>query len=187
VLTGHHVAAVTGTERLEKVHLAGPDGVDTVVDAAGMFIFIGARPRTDWLADAVVTDDHGFVVTGAALRPDRWGLDRDPFLLETSMPGVFAVGDLRATSVKRVASAVGEGSVAVQFVTRCCAAPDLRGVRASPTDARAVSSMRWPPPAGCARRPDSRRREPSTQIRTASGQQGFQLVRQRQQPTAGRG
>ena len=85
------------------------------VDAAGMFVFIGAQPRTAWLGDAVVTDAHGFVLTGPQLK-DRWPLDRDPFLLESSQPGVFAVGDVRATSVKRVASAVGEGSVAVQFV-----------------------------------------------------------------------
>ncbi|WP_052664225.1 FAD-dependent oxidoreductase [Nitriliruptor alkaliphilus] len=110
------VASVRGGTRLEQVELRHADGTSELLDAAGMFIFIGARPRTDWLADTVVTDRDGFVMTGSALRPDRWSLDRDPFLLETSVPGVFAVGDVRATSVKRVASAVGEGSVAVQFV-----------------------------------------------------------------------
>ncbi|HSJ44607.1 MAG TPA: FAD-dependent oxidoreductase [Euzebyales bacterium] len=115
VRTRSQVAEVTGAQRLEKVHVQGGDGMREVLDAAGMFVFIGARPRTGWLGDAVVTDAHGFVVTGPQLK-DRWPLDRDPFLLESSQPGVFAVGDVRATSIKRVASAVGEGSVAVQFV-----------------------------------------------------------------------
>src|SRR5215469_1392677 len=91
------------------------------VPASSMFIFIGALPRTDWLGDAIVRDDRGFILTGPDLmqggeRPKKWNLDRDPFLLETSLPGVFAVGDVRHGSVKRVASGVGEGSVAVQFI-----------------------------------------------------------------------
>ncbi|HSK90870.1 MAG TPA: FAD-dependent oxidoreductase [Euzebyales bacterium] len=115
VRTRSKVVGVAGAQRLEKVYVEGADGMQEALDAAGMFVFIGARPRTSWLGDAVVTDAHGFVVTGPQLK-DRWPLDRDPFLLETSQPGVFAVGDVRATSIKRVASAVGEGSVAVQFV-----------------------------------------------------------------------
>ncbi len=110
------VAAVRGSGRLEQVDLAVADEGEQTLDAVGMFVFIGARPRTDWLDGRVVTDARGYVVTGPALKPDRWSRDRDPFLLETSLPGVFAVGDVRASSVKRVASAVGEGSVAVQFV-----------------------------------------------------------------------
>lgn len=110
------VAAVRGTDRLKAVDLRGPDGARTEFDAAGMFVFIGAQPCTDWLSDEIVTDDHGFIVTGPTLKPDRWSLDRDPFLLETSRPGVFAVGDVRSSSLKRVASAVGEGSSAVQSV-----------------------------------------------------------------------
>jgi thioredoxin reductase (NADPH) len=86
-----------------------------------MFIFIGALPCVDWLGDAIARDDRGFIRTGPDLmeggeRPKKWTLDRDPFLLETSVPGVFAVGDVRHGSVKRVASGVGEGSVAVQFI-----------------------------------------------------------------------
>jgi thioredoxin reductase (NADPH) len=91
------------------------------VPASSMFIFIGALPRTDWLNGIVERDERGFVLTGPDLlwggaRPRGWTLDRDPFLLETNIPGLFAVGDVRHGSVKRVASGVGEGSVAVQFI-----------------------------------------------------------------------
>ncbi len=91
------------------------------VPANSMFIFIGALPRTDWLATTIERDERGFVLTGPDLirdgeRPKGWALERDPFLLETNVPGIFAVGDVRHGSVKRVASGVGEGSVAVQFI-----------------------------------------------------------------------
>jgi len=91
------------------------------VPASAMFIFIGALPRTDWLAGVVERDDRGFLLTGPDLiregqHPKGWTLERDPFLLETNVPGIFAVGDVRHGSVKRVASGVGEGSVAVQFI-----------------------------------------------------------------------
>jgi thioredoxin reductase (NADPH) len=84
-------------------------------------VFIGAAPRTDWLEGFVERDDRGFIRTGPDLlregkRPPGWTLERDPFLLETSVPGVFAVGDVRHGSVKRVASSVGEGSIAIQFI-----------------------------------------------------------------------
>jgi thioredoxin reductase (NADPH) len=80
-------------------------------------VFIGQQPRTNWLEGAVARDERGFILTG----PDvdgalGWNLDRDPFLLESNIPGVFAAGDVRHASVKRIASAVGEGAMAVQFV-----------------------------------------------------------------------
>jgi thioredoxin reductase (NADPH) len=79
-------------------------------------------PQTDWLADVIKRDDKGFILSGSTLaegenrRPKGWPLDRDPFLLETCVPGVFVAGDVRCQSVKRVAAAVGEGSIAVQFI-----------------------------------------------------------------------
>ena len=84
------------------------------VPADAVFILIGAQPHTDWLPDLVSRDRYGFVVTGARPMPGRW--TRTPFMFESSMPGVFAVGDVRSGSVKRVASAAGEGSVAIQQV-----------------------------------------------------------------------
>jgi thioredoxin reductase (NADPH) len=90
-----------------------------------LFLFIGAMPNTDFLPSDVLTDSKGFICTGAEVtRPgeNHWPLERTPYPLETSFPGVFAVGDVRATSTKRVASAVGEGSVAVQYVHQLLAA-----------------------------------------------------------------
>ena len=89
--------------------------------AAALFILIGAEPHTDWLAATVQRDDRGFLLTGRDLLrdgqpPPGWPLDRPPLLLETSLPGVFAAGDVRHGSVKRVASAVGEGAIAIQLV-----------------------------------------------------------------------
>jgi len=116
------VAEVHGDTHLEEISVLCSDTNKTErVPASSMFIFIGALPRTDWLGDAIERDDRGFVLTGPDLmqggqRPKKWTPDRDPFLLETSVPGVFAVGDVRHGSVKRVASGVGEGSVAVQFI-----------------------------------------------------------------------
>ena len=88
-----------------------------------MFVFIGAAPLTDWLDDVVLRDSRGFVLSGPDLpgtggRPPGWPLERSPYHLETSVPGVFAAGDVRAESAKRVASAVGEGAMAVMLVHR---------------------------------------------------------------------
>jgi len=116
------VGEAHGEKRLEEISILCSD-TDKVerVPATSMFIFIGALPQTDWLTSLVDRDDRGFVLTGPDLirdgqRPKGWALDRDPFLLETNVPGIFAVGDVRHGSVKRVASGVGEGSVAVQFI-----------------------------------------------------------------------
>jgi thioredoxin reductase (NADPH) len=97
---------------------------EETVDADVLFLMIGARPHTQWLPPEVNRDSGGFVVTGPDLGDD-WPVDRDPFLLETSMPGVFAAGDVRHGSVKRVASAVGEGSVAIQLLHSLFAADQL--------------------------------------------------------------
>src|ERR1700730_17882663 len=116
------VSEAHGETHLEEISLLCSDtGKVERVPANAMFIFIGALPRTDWLADVVERDERGFILTGPDLipdgqRPKGWALDRDPFLLETNVPGLFAVGDVRHGSVKRVASGVGEGSVAVQFI-----------------------------------------------------------------------
>jgi thioredoxin reductase (NADPH) len=116
------VAEAHGETHLEEISVLCSDTNKVErVPASAMFIFIGALPRTDWLGDLVERDDRGFILTGPDLiwdgkRPKGWALERDPFLLETNIPGLFAVGDVRHGSVKRVASGVGEGSVAVQFI-----------------------------------------------------------------------
>lgn len=116
------VAEVHGEMHLEEVSVLCSDTNKVErVPASAMFIFIGALPRTDWLAGTIERDERGFILTGPDLmqggqRPKGWALDRDPFLLETNVPGIFGVGDVRHGSVKRVASGVGEGSVAVQFI-----------------------------------------------------------------------
>src|SRR5215212_1344400 len=116
------VEEVRGDTSLESITIADTrTGETQTVPAYALFVFIGAVPHTDWAADVLERDAQGFILTGPALmrggrRPRGWALDREPFLLETSVAGIFAAGDVRQRSVKRVASAVGEGSMAVQFV-----------------------------------------------------------------------
>ena len=116
------VSEVHGDTHLEEISVLCTDTNKVErVPASAMFIFIGALPRTDWLAGTIERDERGFVLTGPDVmqggeHPKGWALERDPFLLETNVPGIFAVGDVRHGSVKRVASGVGEGSVAVQFI-----------------------------------------------------------------------
>jgi thioredoxin reductase (NADPH) len=108
--------AFHGTDHLEGVTFVTPDG-ELTVDLAAAFVFIGQQPRTSWLEGVVARDERGFVLTGSDVDGAQgWNLDRDPFLLESNIPGVFAAGDVRHLSVKRIASAVGEGAMAVQFV-----------------------------------------------------------------------
>jgi thioredoxin reductase (NADPH) len=122
VWTHASIAEVHGNSHLEEISVLCSDTNKVErVPASALFIFIGALPQTGWLGDLVERDDRGFILTGPDLiregnRPKGWTLDRDPFLLETNVPGIFAVGDVRHGSVKRVASGVGEGSVAVQFI-----------------------------------------------------------------------
>jgi thioredoxin reductase (NADPH) len=122
VQTGARVVEVHGEERLEAISIqCDATGSIDRVPASALFIFIGAEPSTEWLDGFVQRDERGFLLTGQDLlkngqRPKGWQLDRDPGLLETSVAGVFAVGDVRHGSVKRVASGVGEGSIAIQFV-----------------------------------------------------------------------
>jgi thioredoxin reductase (NADPH) len=98
----------------------GKTGEERTIETPGVFSFIGADPRTSWLPPEIERDGKGFVRTGTELaRSPHWTAARQPFLLETSRPGVFAAGDVRSGSVKRVASAVGEGAMAVQFVHEC--------------------------------------------------------------------
>ena len=117
------VQSCAGDDRLQCVTLVDRDGGQQVVDCGHLFVFIGAAPLTDWLPASLVRDLSGFVVTGPDLmaggnRPPSWDLARDPYLLESSIPGVFVAGDVRSQSVKRVASAVGEGALAVTLVHR---------------------------------------------------------------------
>jgi thioredoxin reductase (NADPH) len=120
VKTRCQVVEALGETRLSCLRVCGPDQEETV-PASGLFIFIGAAPNTDWLPDAVMRDANGFLLSGSDTKvdgkmPKNWNQPRDPYLLETSVPGIFVAGDVRHGSVKRVASAVGEGSISVQFI-----------------------------------------------------------------------
>ncbi len=116
------IVELKGTERLEQISIAdAKTGATETVAATSLFIFIGAVPHTECLAGVVDRDEYGFILSGPDLMregkyPSGWKLDRDPYLLETNVPGIFVAGDVRHGSVKRVASSVGEGSIAVQFI-----------------------------------------------------------------------
>jgi thioredoxin reductase (NADPH) len=122
--TGTRVVGAAGQEHLERLSLCDTrTGAVEEVPASFLFVFIGAAPCTEWLDGVVARDPNGFLLTGPDLlvggeRPTGWSLDRDPYHLEGSVPGIFAAGDVRANSVKRVASAVGEGAMAIQLVHR---------------------------------------------------------------------
>jgi thioredoxin reductase (NADPH) len=120
VMARTQVLDATGNDHLECLHLRGPSG-EREESASSLFVFIGAAPVTAWLPPCILRDDKGFLLAGPDLRvdgkwPESWHETREPFLLESSVPGVFVAGDVRHGSVKRVASAVGEGSIAVQLV-----------------------------------------------------------------------
>ena len=118
------VAAAFGEDHLERLTIKNSKtGDEETASARSLFIFIGAAPKTEWLDGVVELDERGFILSGPDLirdgkRPKNWTEDRDPYLLETSVPGIFVAGDVRYGSVKRVASGVGEGSIAVQFIHR---------------------------------------------------------------------
>jgi thioredoxin reductase (NADPH) len=122
VIPHAEIAEVEGQQQLEQITIQHHDtGVQEKRVARALFVFIGAEPHTEWLEGVVQRDTNGFLITGANLlrngkRPIGWSGDRDPYLLETSMPGVFAVGDVRDGAVRRVANSVGEGSIVLYFV-----------------------------------------------------------------------
>ncbi len=118
VMFGTEVVAVHGVNSLEAIDIrSSAAGETTQIESGGLFLFIGANAETEWLPSEIALDQKGYVLTGAEMRSaDHWTLDRDPYLLETSVPGIFACGDVRLGPVKRVAAAVGEGSMAIAFV-----------------------------------------------------------------------
>jgi thioredoxin reductase (NADPH) len=121
---GSELAAANGEARLTAIDTRDRRTGDvTRRDCGGLYIFIGADAETAWMPAEIARDTRGYVLTGEeARRSGRWPLKRDPFLLETSVPGVFASGDVRASPIKRVAAAVGDGSMAIAFVHRHLAA-----------------------------------------------------------------
>jgi thioredoxin reductase (NADPH) len=122
VLPKTEIVEASGTDRLEQLVIKNLEtGVLTTEQAAALYIFIGAKPFTDWIQLDIIKDEKGFIETGRELKnydsfQKIWKQERDPYLLETSCPGIFAAGDVRATAMNRVAAAVGEGSMAISFV-----------------------------------------------------------------------
>ena len=142
----------TGTGHLQSLMLADTaSGATRTVPADALFVLIGAQPRTDWLGDLVARDRWGFILTGPDLPADtRWPSGRPPLLLETSLPGVFAAGDARRGSVKRAASAVGEGAATIPLVHRYLARPPARRgpVTSAPASTPATGRHPATPPPG---------------------------------------
>jgi thioredoxin reductase (NADPH) len=110
------VAAEGADGRLRALRIRDGAGRQSVEEVDACFVFVGAVPHTDWLEGVLARDERGFILAGADVPEDLWRLPRDAYVLETSVPGVFVAGDVRARSVKRVASAVGEGSMAVSLI-----------------------------------------------------------------------
>jgi thioredoxin reductase (NADPH) len=131
------VIAVHGQQRLESITVRNShSGEEEALPAMALFLFIGAVPQTGWVAGVLERDEHGFLLTGPDLpgdsgRPRGWMLDRDPYLLETNVPGVFVAGDVRYGSTKRIATAVGEGAIAVRFVHEYLSSIPIRAGAAS--------------------------------------------------------
>jgi thioredoxin reductase (NADPH) len=118
------VVGGAGDEWLQSLDLRDADGATETVAADALFLMIGADPNTEWLPAEIARGEGGFIRTGAELEDDgSWSLARKPFSLETSMPGVFAAGDVRLGSMNRVAAAVGEGSIAIRLIHELFAAP----------------------------------------------------------------
>jgi thioredoxin reductase (NADPH) len=123
VRTGTEIVGLEGSDHLQRVRSRNRAGKSELQNIRHLFVMTGAVPSTQWLEGCVVLDEKGFIKTGPDLSLDElagagWPLARTPYLLETSLPGVFAVGDVRGGNTKRVASAVGEGSIAISFVHR---------------------------------------------------------------------
>lgn len=127
VKTGHTIAAAEGTGHLQRITISNvKTGATETVAADGLFVFIGATPRTDWLGSVIARDENGFILSGVDCIkgsgiPAGWPLERPPYELETNKPGVFVAGDVRQGSVKRLTSAAGEGAEAVAYIFRHCA------------------------------------------------------------------
>jgi thioredoxin reductase (NADPH) len=133
ILVRSEVVATHGETSLEAIDVRNADsGEITRLDSGGLYIFIGADAETGWLPPEIALDHHGYVRTGSDVSAaGGWHLDRDPYLLETSVAGIFACGDVRSGPVKRVAAAVGEGSMAIAFVHQYLREADAR-IEATP-------------------------------------------------------
>ncbi len=124
------VVAAHGGDSIEAIDVRSSDTGETRrLETGGLFIFIGADAETAWLPSEIALDSDGYVLTGTDVAGTSWELDRDPYLLETSVPGIFAAGDVRFGPVKRVAAAVGEGSMAIAFVRQYLKETEVRAAR----------------------------------------------------------